>query len=180
MTAYAIAAVVILFLLQSKGGGTIVNGGTAHNAITLVVPKLKQFEGFSPTPYPDYAQQSIGYGNKYVPGVTPNPLSVAQGEALLINSLQNKYLPGAKMYLQAKGIEWDELSVNKQAAILSFVYNLGEAIIASATWPEKYKAGNIAGAKASWEAHNKAGGKVLQHLVDRRKSEWRMFTTGSW
>jgi lysozyme len=169
----AVGASLLRGALSASGGGSM---STA--AQLLALPKIKAFEGFSATPYSDYMQQSIGYGSKYTAGVTPNPISREQAEALLLSSLQTKYQPGAITKLRAKGIEWDALNIGQQAAILSFVYNLGEGIIASATWPQKYKAGNISGAKASWLAHNKAGGQVLPALVARRQEEWNLFERG--
>ena len=176
--ALGIALVAGLSLLLEGGSGMGGGGAVGGAAEALIVPKLKIWEGFSERPYSDYAQQSIGYGSKYVPGVTPNPITRAQAEALLVNSLATKYKPGAISRLAAKGISWDSLDVGKQAAILSFVYNLGEGIIASATWPQKFKAGNMSGAKASWIAHNKAGGQVLPALVARRNEEWNLFEKG--
>lgn len=176
--ALVLAAVAGLSLLSGGRLGTGGGGGVAGAAESLIVPKLKIWEGFSERPYSDYAQQSIGYGSKYVAGQTPNPITRAQAEALLVSSLASTYKPGAISRLAAKGISWDSLDVGKQAAILSFVYNLGVGIIDSATWPQKFKAGNMSGAKASWIAHNKAGGQVLPALVSRRNEEWNLFERG--
>jgi len=175
MTA-VIVLVAALLLFSLKKGGTPLTGDT----MSILIPKLKSYEGFSAVPYPDHSQTSTGYGTKYIPGVTPNPITRAQAETEMIRQVNEVYLPGVKNDLAAKGIEWDELPATKQAAILSFAYNLGPYICGSATWPEKWKAGNIAGAKASWLAHNRASGEENPVLVERRKSEWGMFEKGVW
>jgi GH24 family phage-related lysozyme (muramidase) len=169
----AVGASLLRGALSASGGGSM---STA--AQLLALPKIKAFEGFSATPYSDYMQQSIGYGSKYTAGVTPNPISREQAEALLVSLLASKYQPGCVHALGEKGISWDSYNVGQQAAILSFSYNLGPDICRTATWPQKYKAGNISGAKASWLAHNKASGQVLPALVARRQEEWNLFERG--
>ncbi len=170
-----VAVLAVLILTRRRGGGMILAGS---DAVTFILPFLKAEEGFRPTPYDDYKQQSIGYGSKYIPGVTPNPITPAQAEARLIELLETVYMPGAVADLANKGITWGELAVHQQGAILSFVYNLGPNICASATWPQKWKAGNISGAKTSWLTHYNAGGRRNEVLAARRIREWNIFTKG--
>lgn len=178
----AVVAVVILARRAGGGRGMIL---TESDAVTFILPFLKSEEGFSATPYPDNSQNSIGYGSRYIPGITPNPITRPQAEARLIELLETEYMPGAVADLARKGITWGELEVHQQGAILSFVYNLGPNICASATWPQKWKAGNVNAARASWLAHNKerkAPGAPLTVnpvLAARRIREWNIFTKGT-
>lgn len=52
---------------------------------------------------------------------------------------------------------------------VSFDFNTGR--IHDATWVRRYRAGDMTGAEASLKTWNKAGGKVWQGLVNRRKAE---------
>lgn len=182
IAAVIIGAAILLVAQLRKGGGIMPT--SANSAVEFILPYIKEKEGFRPTPYPDNSQYSTGYGSKYIEGQTPNPITPAQAEALLINLLNTRYQPGVVADLAAKGIAWNSLAVHQQGAILSFAYNLGPNICASATWPQKYKAGDIEAAKASWLAHNKErrtpGGPltVNQVLAQRRIEEWNIFTKG--
>jgi GH24 family phage-related lysozyme (muramidase) len=184
--ALALGAVVMI-ALKMTGQGTGSPGGSggspggsvaSGDTMDILIPLLKQEEGFRPTPYSDPPQMSIGYGTKYIDGVTPNPISRDQAEAEMISQILEDYQPGVMGDLAAKGLSWDDFEPHQQAAILSFAYNLGARICSSASWPQKWKAGQVEAAKTSWLQHWNSEGRKNPVLVARRQREWNLFTTG--
>ena len=147
---------------------------------TRLIGLLKHFEGFAPEPYWDCQQYSIGYGSKYRPGLTPNPISEPQALQLLHQLVQGQYRTSAKNAVESRGISWTSLPSHQQDAIISFCYNLGPGAIMSASWPQRLKEGNLEAAKQSWVAHYNADGHINEGLVRRRFAEWQLFTTGTW
>ena len=61
-------------------------------------------------------------------------------------------------------------------AMVSFHYNTGA--IHRATLTEKHKAGDLAGAASEFTRWNKAGGRVLKGLVNRRREEAKLYSSG--
>lgn len=61
-------------------------------------------------------------------------------------------------------------------AMVSFHYNTGA--ISRATLTRKHKAGDFAGAAAEFARWNKAGGRVLKGLVNRRRAEAELYASG--
>lgn len=66
-------------------------------------------------------------------------------------------------------------SQNQFDALVSFHYNTGA--INRATLTRKHKAGDHAGAAAEFARWNKAGGRVLKGLVNRRRAEAELYTS---
>lgn len=56
-------------------------------------------------------------------------------------------------------------------AAVSFCFNVGQGNFASASWPTKYLAGNMAAAEAALKQWNKASGRVIAGLTTRRGEE---------
>ena len=67
------------------------------------------------------------------------------------------------------------LAIPQAVALISFVYNLGEANFASSTLRRKINAGDYTGAAAEFSKWTKAGGKELPGLVTRRAAERALF-----
>jgi GH24 family phage-related lysozyme (muramidase) len=61
-------------------------------------------------------------------------------------------------------------------AMVSFHYNTGA--ISKATLTRKHKEGDFAGATAEFARWNKAGGRVLKGLVNRRREEAKLYACG--
>ena len=61
-------------------------------------------------------------------------------------------------------------------AMVSFHYNTGA--IGKATLTRKHKAGDYAGAASEFARWNKAGGRVLKGLVNRRLAEAKLYSSG--
>jgi len=65
---------------------------------------------------------------------------------------------------------------NQFDAMVSFHYNTGA--IARATLTHKHKAGDFAGAASEFARWNKAGGRILKGLSNRRRAEAYLYTSG--
>lgn len=63
-------------------------------------------------------------------------------------------------------------------ALVSWVYNLGRANLASSTLLKKVNAQEYAEVPDQIRRWNKAGGKVLEGLTKRRESEAKLWSTG--
>lgn len=63
-------------------------------------------------------------------------------------------------------------------ALVSWVYNLGRANLASSTLLKKVNAQEYAEVPEQIKRWNKAGGKVLEGLTKRRESEAKLWSTG--
>jgi lysozyme len=63
-------------------------------------------------------------------------------------------------------------------ALVSFTFNIGEGNLAGSTLLRKLNAGDCRGAAAEFPRWNKARGRVLPGLVQRRADERRLFEAG--
>lgn len=70
------------------------------------------------------------------------------------------------------------LTVERRAALVSFVYNVGAAKFASSTMLRKLNAGDVAGACAEFDRWVYAGGVKLNGLVARRAEERALCEVG--
>lgn len=64
------------------------------------------------------------------------------------------------------------------AALCSFHLNTGA--VRSGTIDDKLNTGDIDGALATWSRYTRAGGRVMQGLVNRRRDEIALFRTGAY
>ena len=127
------------------------------------------FEGFRSCPYFDVDHYSIGFGSRS--SRCARCISRAEAQAKLRHQVDETYgdavndLPG-------------ELNQNQFDALTSFVYNVGPGAI------EKDTRVGQALRRKQWQAaadgmlaYTRAGGRVLQGLVNRRRAERRLFMT---
>jgi GH24 family phage-related lysozyme (muramidase) len=140
------------------------------------VELVKGFEGFRSAPYQDQGGVwTIGYGSTRdgdgnpVAASTP-PVTTDQAEALLARDMGSAAdcVDGAVTV---------ELTGNQYAAIISFVYNVGQTAFKLSTMLRLLNAGDISGASAQFPRWNLAGGRVSNGLVTRRATERRLFDT---
>lgn len=66
---------------------------------------------------------------------------------------------------------------NQYDAMTSFAYNVGIGNLSSSTLLKKHKAGDYPGAQAEFAKWNKAGGKVMAGLTNRRAAEAALYGT---
>lgn len=137
---------------------------------------IKQFEGCSLTAYPDPGTGgepwTIGYG--WTSPVDGKPvkrgmtIDQATAERLLktgIVSYENDVSKLVKVRLTQSQFD----------ALVSFAYNLGARALSTSTLLRKLNAGDYAGAADEFLRWNKAGGKVMPGLTNRRKAERDVF-----
>ena len=128
---------------------------------------VKHFEGYNPKAYGDFKQTSIGYGTRARKGETSitkeeaeSRLSAELGKARSeVENLNKKHGYG--------------FAPNQLDALTSFAYNVGNLNQLT----ENGKRDKETIAKKILE-YNKAGGKVLPGLVNRRKAEYNLFVEG--
>jgi len=128
---------------------------------------IKSKEGFYAEPYDDYAQTSIGYGTRAKPGET----SITKEEAE--RRLQQEVAQARKGVDRAVAEAGLSLSSQQLDALTSFNYNTGAVdtlLKGGARTPEEIASAML--------LYNKAGGKTLPGLVQRRKEESAMFAGG--
>lgn len=135
------------------------------------IDEIKGFEGYSPAAAWDYKQSSSGYGTKAQPGdenLPPDQLKAVHEQrfseeigkaAAAVDSLNPNLPPGAR------------------AALISLTYNAGPGWMQSGLGG-LVKSGDLQGAQQRILEYNKAGGKVLPGLVDRRAKEASWFDAG--
>jgi lysozyme len=142
---------------------------------------IKHFEGFSGTIYHDsVGVPTVGYGHteNVHPGAvwvkgqrTPGRLTEAEATTLLHNDLNLHYAPTVR----ALGVKLDQ---NEFDALTSFVYNVGVGGVSTSTHVGKnLRDKNYRAAANSLLEWDKAGGKVLQGLLNRREAERTLFLT---
>ena len=159
-----IAGGIAALLLMLKG-----------DAVKMAIGPMKLEEGFSPTPYSDYQQESIGYGSRYVDGVTPNPITENQAAALMDSQLRANYAPAVTAAMTRKAVK---LSAGSKAALIMFAYNNGPGALGPGKWFDYFAAGDMAEARSRFLMYHHAGGQDIPGLIQRRRREWVFLRTG--
>lgn len=138
---------------------------------------ISGFEGFSATIYPDVAgYDTIGFGHKLVSGENEkfrNGINRDQGLALLrtdARTAENHVRSAVKALLNQ----------NEYDALVSFTYNLGGGAFRGSTLLKKLNAGNYDGASDEFPRWNRAGGRVVDGLTERRRKERILFRGELW
>jgi len=155
-----------------------VTGVGTVDPVALAAGLIAGFEGFSSKAYPDPAGQnvtySIGYGHQIVPGdgfTTDSTISESDALALLQADLGTF----ATCVDTAVSVP---VTPQMQAAMYSLCYNIGCGAFKSSTLLSDLNNGDPQGALDQFAVWNKAGGAVLQALVNRRASEAAVFQSG--
>lgn len=130
---------------------------------------VRRFEGLSLTRYVDASGlPHIGYGHLIQPGEDWQSITTGQAEWLLDQDL-------AWAVKCVRDSVTAPLTENERAALTSFVYNVGCGAFKDSTLLRLLNAGNDAAAADEFLRWNKAGGEVVQGLVDRRFIERDVF-----
>lgn len=140
---------------------------------------LKQFEGCILVPYKDSAGLwTIGYGHLIADGRTlPDSAKykITQKQADLL--LKYDVIPREKA---VERLCTAPLSQNEFDALVSFVFNLGAGCFQRSTIRQKLNRGDRAGAAKVLLRYNRAGGKVIKGLVNRRMAEFKLFMSNQY
>lgn len=157
-------------LLDTLGVPRVSGGGDwLPYALTLI----KKFEGCKLTAYPDPSTGdkpwTIGWGSTG-PGIVKG-LVWTQGQA-------DKRLAEHVMEF-ARGVDTAlagaPVTAMQKGALVSFAYNVGVGAMAGSTLLKKHKAADYDGAATQFLLWNKAAGKVMQGLTNRRTAEARVY-----
>lgn len=155
----------------------IINASAQMSASQECLDLIKEIEGFSQYKYWDYSQWTIGYGTGCGSDEYPNGITESQAEELLTDALGTY-----EAYVNNFADKYDiNLKQNQFDALVSMTYNLGniwgvydEFDLKSylIDGSENHSFLEIAKAFGEWR---KAGGEVLQGLVNRRQMETELF-----
>ena len=141
---------------------------------------IQEFESFEPKPYLDSAKVwTIGYGSTYYPNgkkVTKfdKPINRLYAETIQRNVIKNDFEPVINELLE-KEIASGFITQNMYDAIISLTYNIGVNGFKRSSVLRLLKQGDKQNAGDAFLLWNKAGGKVLKGLVNRRKKERELF-----
>lgn len=146
------------------------------SAIDIATTLVRRWEGCTLTAYPDPATGAepwtIGYGATG-PGISQGTVwSLDQAKV----DLQAR-LGTLAEYFQNKVPE--NVSDNQLGACLSFGYNVGRQAFLGSTLLRLWNAGNLPAAADQFLLWDKAAGKVMPGLFNRRTDERRVFLGGA-
>lgn len=145
----------------------------SKNAFALI----KEFEGFSATPYLCPAGvPTIGYGST----IQPNDKPVTMKHRAIDAEEAGEWLEqdvgifAAGLHARTKSLN---LNQNQFDALVSWVYNLGLGNFDKSTLYKLLRAKSYNAAAQELLKWNKAGGKELAGLTRRRKAEYDLFVS---
>ncbi|HXI88062.1 MAG TPA: glycoside hydrolase family protein [Parvularculaceae bacterium] len=129
---------------------------------------IEESEGLRLEAYQGPGGWYIGYGHS---GASSGQ-KISQAEAV---RLLREDVKGAEDYVRR--LVTVPLNENEFSALVSFCFNVGGGNFGKSDILEKVNAGDRKGAADALLTHNKAGGKVLDHLTKRREEERTLFLT---
>ena len=134
---------------------------------------LKKFEGCKLKTYRCVAGVlTIGYGHTGKDVTEGMTITKKEAEDLLVKDLE-RFEAGVKDLVKVS------ISENQFSALVSFAYNIGLNALSGSTLMKKLNAGDVMGAADQFERWNKAGGKEVQGLTNRRLAERDLFLTAA-
>lgn len=142
------------------------------SALAHAVALIKKWEGCKLEAYPDPgtggAPWTIGYGATG-PGIVKGVRwTQRQADDRLAVDV-DRFLKGVRSVLKKPA------SDSQLGAMTSLAYNIGVGAFRDSTLLRKFNAGDIAGAAEQFARWNRAGGRVMQGLSNRRADERRVF-----
>ena len=130
---------------------------------------IKQFEGFSATPYKDVGGLlTIGFGHLIKQGEVFGALSSVEATALLQRDVEAFEFAVNKMIVVT-------ITQNQFDALVSFAYNLGAHSLLSSTLLRKLNLGDFPDAANEFLKWNHVNGQVVDGLTRRRQAEQKLF-----
>ena len=134
---------------------------------------IKQFEGCRLKSYKDSAGiWTIGYGTTTAAG-----LGTVQAGMTITQSQADEWLAAGLVKYEAGVMRALTRSPNQNQfdAMVSLCYNIGEGAFAKSSVARLFNGGDVHGAADAFLMWKKAGGKVLQGLMNRRRKERELF-----
>jgi lysozyme len=136
---------------------------------------IKEFEGFRATAYICPAGVvTVGYGTTRIQGKAVQlgtTITTDEADMLLEEDLKS-FEDAVNQNVR------EEISQNQFDALVAFVYNVGAGNFKKSTLLKKINAGEFNQAADEFLKWNKAGGKVLTGLLNRRKDEAKLYDFG--
>lgn len=130
---------------------------------------LKKFEGCKLKTYRCSAGVlTIGYGHTGKDVTEGKVITQAEAEKLLEDDLK-RFEAGVADLLKVK------VTANQFSALVTFAYNIGLNALSGSTLLKKLNAGDFTGASEQFLRWNRAGGKEIQGLTNRRTAERELF-----
>jgi len=146
--------------------GNAANANLHINDAGLAI--IEESEGLRLEAYSGAGGWYIGYGHS---GAQPGQ-KISEAEAV---RLLKEDVKGAEDYVRR--LVTVPLNVNEFSALVSYCFNVGGGNFGKSDILELVNAGKLQAAADAFLTHNKAGGKVLDHLTKRRQEERALFLT---
>jgi lysozyme len=148
-----------------------VTKGAAWLVIAITV--VSGFEGFYSKPYKDIVGvETVCYGATAADGVDfSKTYTKAECQQMLGKDLV-KY--DAQIQKCITPAAYAALPPHRHAALVSLDYNIGPGAFCKSSVVRDLNAGNIAAACKAFLLYDRAGGRVVQGLVNRRKAEEKL------
>ena len=138
-----------------------------NNAELLAIATIAKFEGFSAKPYKcPGGKMTIGYGFTDPDLVKKGTITRQEADRELGKRVR-KELAFIRSHIQG-------LTPRQEAAVVSFVYNVGHQAFLDSTFLKKLKASDMTAAKAEIQKWVYAKGKKLNGLIKRRAAEAKL------
>lgn len=144
---------------------------TTQTTSAIGIDLICSFEGLRLNAYNDgVGVWTIGYGTTVINGV-----KVKKGDTCTLEQAKSYMASDLKKFEAAVNKVTVPLNQNQFDALVSLSYNIGTGAFANSTLLKKLNAGDYDGAAAQFDVWNKAGGKVMKGLVNRRAAERKLF-----
>lgn len=160
------------FLRDLRGGAArVILAGSTAGAVALAIPLIARWEGAELRAYPDIVGVwTICYGETR--GVKPgDTATLADCQARLAVAV-GEYEAGIRKCLPAR------LPDPTRAAFVSAAYNIGTGAFCRSSMSRRALAGDLRGACDALMLWNRAGGREVRGLTDRRAAERALCLSG--
>ncbi|WP_010117761.1 lysozyme [Acinetobacter sp. P8-3-8] len=129
------------------------------------------FEGLRLKAYDDgVGVWTIGYGTTVINGV-----KVKKGDKCTVDQAKSYMAQDLKQFESAVNQVKVPLNQNQYDALVSLAYNIGVSAFLNSTLLKKLNAKDYKGAAEQFDRWNRAGGKVMRGLTNRRAKERKLF-----
>lgn len=142
------------------------------SALAYAMALIKKWEGCRLTAYPDPGTGgdpwTIGFGSTG-PGIRRGVVwTQAQADDRLALDVE-RFMKGVASVVK------EDVTDNELGAMTSLAYNIGQTSFARSTLLRRFNAGKKGEAADQFLAWNRAGGRVMQGLTNRRRDEREVF-----
>lgn len=142
------------------------------SAVAHAVQLIKKYEGCRLSAYPDPASG----GEPYTIGWGATGPGIAKGIRWTQRQADDRLAVDVDRFLKGvRSVLKKPASDAQLGAMTSLAYNIGVGAFRDSTLLRKFNAGDIAGAAEQFARWNRAGGRVMQGLSNRRADERRVF-----